>query len=204
VSLPPSLENLALASLDNDNFDVIRAASAVRLQLGPGTTTAALEPSTQADPSSAEPAPATVAFEPSAPGEPTPPELAPEADATLLDLPPPKLRHDEAKTGGGEQVETPDAVLTDGTGKRLPARGQLPGPGHSVLTTFVLAGVRQPPPEDIAGSSRNPREVLRAGPGYKNVITTDLVDDTLLSAENLRTFKSTFKELYDFSMVRLE
>jgi hypothetical protein len=72
------------------------------------------------------------------------------------------------------------------------------------LTTFALAGVRQPPPEDIAGSSRNPREVLRAGPGYKNVITTDLVDDTLLSAENLRTFKSTFKELYDFSMVRLE
>jgi hypothetical protein len=64
--------------------------------------------------------------------------------------------------------------------------------------------LREPPPEDIAGSSRNPREVLRAGPGYKNVITTDLVDDTLLSAENLRTFKSTFKELYDFSMVRLE
>jgi hypothetical protein len=28
--------------------------------------------------------------------------------------------------------------------------------------------------------------VLRAGPGYKNVITTDLVDDPLLMAENLR------------------
>jgi hypothetical protein len=45
--------------------------------------------------------------------------------------------------------------------------------------------------------------VLRAGPGYKKVITTDLVDDPLLTAENLRTFKSTLKELYDFSMVRL-
>jgi hypothetical protein len=44
--------------------------------------------------------------------------------------------------------------------------------------------------------------MLRAGLGYKNVITTDLVD-ALLTAENLRTFKSTFKELYDFSMVIL-
>jgi hypothetical protein len=125
-------------------------------------------------------------------------------DATLVDLPPPELRHDEAKAGGGEQVEAPDAAPTDGTGKRLSARGLLPGSGRSVLTTFVLAGVRQPPPKDNAGSSRNPREVLRAGPGYKNVIPTDLVDDTLLTAENLKTFKSTFKELYDFSMVRLE
>jgi hypothetical protein len=116
-------------------------------------------------------------------------------DATLLELPPPELRHDEAETSGGEQVKAPDATPTDGSGKRLSARGLLPGP---------VAGVRQPPPEDIAGSLRNPREVLRARPGYKNVITTDLVDDTLLSAENLRTFKSTFKELYDFSMVRLE
>jgi hypothetical protein len=41
--------------------------------------------------------------------------------------------------------------------------------------------------------------MLRAGPGYKNVITTDLVDDPLLTAENLKTFK----ELYDFSMVIL-
>jgi hypothetical protein len=45
--------------------------------------------------------------------------------------------------------------------------------------------------------------MLRARPGYQNVITTDLVDDLLLTAENLKTFKSTFKELYDFSMVVL-
>jgi hypothetical protein len=67
----------------------------------------------------------------------------------------------------------------------------------------VPAGVQPPPPGDAAGTSRSPREVLRAGPGHQNVITTDLVDDLLLSAENLKTFKSTFKELYDFSMVRL-
>jgi hypothetical protein len=65
------------------------------------------------------------------------------------------------------------------------------------------AGVQPPPLGDAAGASRSPREVLRAGSGHQNVITTDLVDDLLLSAENLKTFKSTFKELYDFSMVRL-
>jgi hypothetical protein len=67
----------------------------------------------------------------------------------------------------------------------------------------MLAGVRQPLPGNVAGSSGNPREVLRTGPGHQNVITTDQVDDLLLSAENLKTLKSTFKELYDFSMVVL-
>jgi hypothetical protein len=67
----------------------------------------------------------------------------------------------------------------------------------------MLAGVQPPPSEDAAGPSESPREVLRTGPGYQNIITTDLVDDPLLTAENLKTFKSTFKELYDFSMVVL-
>jgi hypothetical protein len=67
----------------------------------------------------------------------------------------------------------------------------------------VLAGVQPPPSGDAAEPSGGPREVLRAEPGHQNVITTDLVDDLLLSAENLKTFKSTFKELYDFSMVIL-
>jgi hypothetical protein len=65
----------------------------------------------------------------------------------------------------------------------------------------MLAGVQPPPSGDAAGPSESPREVLRTGPGYQNIITTDLVDDLLLTAENLKTFKSTFKELYDFSMV---
>jgi hypothetical protein len=84
-----SLEDLALAYLDNNVFDIIKAASAVQLQMDPGTAIAAPEPATRADPSSAEPAPATAASEPSAPGEPAPTELAPKADATLPDLPPP-------------------------------------------------------------------------------------------------------------------
>jgi hypothetical protein len=95
----------------------------VQLQLDPGTTTAALEPSTRTDPSGVKPAPAAAASEPSAPGEPVPTELAPEADAMLPDLPPPELRQDEAEAGGGEQVKTPDAAPTDGTGTRLSARG---------------------------------------------------------------------------------
>jgi hypothetical protein len=67
----------------------------------------------------------------------------------------------------------------------------------------MRAGVQPPPSGDAAGPSASPREVLRTGPGYQNIITTDLVDDLLLTAENLKTFKSTFKELYDFSMVVL-
>jgi hypothetical protein len=73
-----------------------------------------------------------------------------------------------------------------------------------VLKTFVLAGDQQPPPEEAAGTSRSPCEILKAGPKYKNVINTDLVDDPMLTTENIKTFKRTFKELYDFSMVRPE
>jgi hypothetical protein len=71
-----------------------------------------------------------------------------------------------------------------------------------VLKTFVLACAQQPPPEEAAGTSRSPGEILKAGPGYKNVINTHLVDDPMLTADNIKTFKRTFKEL--FSMVRPE
>jgi hypothetical protein len=73
-----------------------------------------------------------------------------------------------------------------------------------VLKTFVLAGAQQPLPEEATGTSRSAGEILKARPGYKNVINTDLVDDPMLTAENIKTFKRTFKELYDFSMVRPE
>jgi hypothetical protein len=73
-----------------------------------------------------------------------------------------------------------------------------------VLKTFVLAGAQQPPPKEAAGTSRSPGEILKAGPVYKNIINTDMVDDPMLTAENIKTFKRTFKELYDFSMVRPE
>jgi hypothetical protein len=63
----------------------------VQLQLDPDAATAALESSTRAEPSGAEPAPAAAASEPLVPGEPVPTELAPEADATLPDLQPLEL-----------------------------------------------------------------------------------------------------------------
>jgi hypothetical protein len=43
-----------------------------------------------------------------------------------------------------------------------------------------------------------------AGPGYQNIITTDLVDDPRLTDKNIKTFKKAYKELYDFAMVRCD
>jgi hypothetical protein len=40
------------------------------------------------------------------------------------------------------------------------------------------------------------------GPGYQNLIATDLVDDPMLMANNIKTFKQAYKELYDYAMVR--
>jgi hypothetical protein len=41
-----------------------------------------------------------------------------------------------------------------------------------------------------------------AGLGYQNLIATYLVDDPMLTANNIRTFKQAYKELYDYAMVR--
>jgi hypothetical protein len=84
-----------------------------------------------------KPATATPAPEPSALGESTPAEPAPEADATLLDLPHPELQQGEARAGGEEQVEAPDAAPADGTGKRLTAPGWLLRP-QALCTESLL------------------------------------------------------------------
>jgi hypothetical protein len=73
-----------------------------------------------------------------------------------------------------------------------------------MLKTFVVAGAQLPPPEEAAGTSGGPREILKAGPGYKNVINIDLVDDPMLTADNIKSFRRTCKELCDFAMVRPE
>jgi hypothetical protein len=41
-----------------------------------------------------------------------------------------------------------------------------------------------------------------AGRGYQNVITTDLVDDPILTDDNIGYFKKISKELYNFTLVR--
>jgi hypothetical protein len=137
-----------------------------------------------------------------APGDSTPTEPAPEADATLPDLPPPGLQQGEAGAGGEEHVEAPDAAPADGIGKRLTTHGWLPRPRRYVLKASGLAGAQQPPPEEAVGTSGSPCELLKAEPGYRNVIPTDLVDDPMLTSSNIKTFKQAYKELYDFAMVR--
>jgi hypothetical protein len=117
-------------------------------------------------------------------------------------LPPLELQQGEAGAGGEEQVEAPDAAPIDGTGKHLTAHGKLPRYRHYILKVSELAGAQQPPPEEAARTSRSPGEILKAGPGYKNVINTDLMDDPMLTADNIKTFKKAYKELYDFAMVR--
>ncbi|XP_025798841.1 uncharacterized protein LOC112878826 [Panicum hallii] len=80
------------------------------------------------------------------------------------------------RVGGEEQVKAPDAAPTDGT------------------------GAQQPASEDAAGTSRSPEDLLMTGPGYQNLIATDLVDDPMLMANNIKTLKQAYKELYDYAM----
>jgi mRNA-degrading endonuclease YafQ of YafQ-DinJ toxin-antitoxin module len=40
--------------------------------------------------------------------------------------------------------------------------------------------------------------------GCQDVIAANLVNDPMLTAGNIKTFKKAYKELYDFAMVRLE
>jgi hypothetical protein len=77
---------------------------------------------------------------------------------------------------------------------------------HSVLSlkTGCDTGAQQTPPEEATGTSKGPREMLKAGPGYKNIINTDLVDDPKLTAKNIRGFRKAYKELYNFTMVNPE
>jgi hypothetical protein len=52
-----------------------------------------------------------------------------------------------------------------------------------------------------AGTSRITGELLMAGSRYQNVITTDLVDDPILTDNNIRYFKKISKEMYNFTLV---
>jgi hypothetical protein len=41
-----------------------------------------------------------------------------------------------------------------------------------------------------------------SGRGYKNIITKDLLDDPLLTVDNIRYFQKISKEMYKFTLVR--
>jgi hypothetical protein len=64
----------------------------------------------------------------------------------------------------------------------------------------VFAGAQQSPPEEAAGTSRRPVELLLTGSGYRDVIAADLADDPLLTDNNIESFKKAC----DFAMVRPE
>jgi hypothetical protein len=70
------------------------------------------------------------------------------------------------------------------------------------LNAFQLAGAPQPSTEEAAGTSGDPGTLLMFGRGYKNLITLDLLDDPLLSADNMRYFQNISKEMYKFTLVR--
>jgi hypothetical protein len=84
-----------------------------------------------------KPAAAIPTPKPSALEEPTPTEPAPEADTTLPNLPPPEPQQAEARAGGEEQVEAPDAAPEDGTGKCVTAHGWLLRP-PALCTECIL------------------------------------------------------------------
>jgi hypothetical protein len=70
------------------------------------------------------------------------------------------------------------------------------------LNAFRLASAPQPSTEEATGTSRNPGDLLVSGSGYKNIITKDLMDDPLLTIENMRYFQKISKEMYKFTLVR--
>jgi hypothetical protein len=59
------------------------------------------------------------------------------------------------------------------------------------MNAFRLAGAPQPSTEEAAGTSRSPEDLPVSGSGYKKIITKDLVDDPLLTVDNMRYFQKT-------------
>jgi hypothetical protein len=70
------------------------------------------------------------------------------------------------------------------------------------LNAFELAGALQPSTEEATGTFGDPATLLTSRRGYKNLITLDLLDDPLLSANNMKYFQKISKEMYKFTLVR--
>jgi hypothetical protein len=64
----------------------------------------------------------------------------------------------------------------------------------------MFAGAQQSPPEEATRTSRRPVELLLTRSRYRDVIAADLVDDLLLTDNNIENFKKAC----DFAMVRPE
>jgi hypothetical protein len=70
------------------------------------------------------------------------------------------------------------------------------------LNAFQFAGAPQPSTEEAAGTSGDPGTLLTSGRGFKSVIPLDLLDDPLLSADNMKYIQKISKEMYKFTLVR--
>jgi hypothetical protein len=67
---------------------------------------------------------------------------------------------------------------------------------------FRLAGAPHPLTEEATGTSGDSGTLLMSGRGFKNTIINDLLDDPLLSVDNMRYFQKISKEMYKFTLVR--
>jgi hypothetical protein len=76
-------------------------------------------------------------------------------------------------------------------------------PEAQLITAGEVAGARQKQPnvEDAktVGTSTGP--ILVTPHGWQHVVPTELIDDLMLTNENLKHFQDTFKDLYKFSTV---
>jgi hypothetical protein len=57
-----------------------------------------------------------------------------------------------------------------------------------LLNAFRLAGAPQPSTKEVVGTSGNSGTILMPGRGLENIVINDLLDDPLLSVDNMRYF----------------
>jgi hypothetical protein len=69
-----------------------------------------------------------------------------------------------------------------------------------MLRTLVIAGAQQLTTEEAVGTSGRPDELLLAGSGSLEAVATDLINDLLLTDDNV----DILKKAHDFTMVSPE
>jgi hypothetical protein len=98
---------------------------------------------------------------------------------------------------------TPEMLIGEPIMPHPPASTNLPE--AQLITAGEVAGTQQEQPNiedaETAGTSLGP--ILVAPHGWQHVVPTELINDPMLTNENLKHFLNTFKNLYKFSTVWL-
>jgi hypothetical protein len=76
----------------------------------------------------------------------------------------------------------------EGTGKCLTPAANCLDRRLRLLNAFRLARAQHPSTEKAVGTSGNSRTLLMPGRGLENIFTNDLLDNPLLSVDNMRYF----------------